>query len=87
MLIALAGMYLDCPLDLAELLIIKTHQVQVQFNTLLNTRISKSFYDAIAVTDMSKILADRRQVVLAVGVMDMGEQLSALAHQTYTPTH
>jgi hypothetical protein len=60
---------------------IVVHQRQVHCNPLLHRGIGTPLGDAVAVGLLGHLLANRGQVVLAVGVLDMGESLRSCAHE------
>jgi hypothetical protein len=47
----------------------------------VHSRLGKALGYAISVGFVGEVLADLGQVILAVGMLDMGQELSALAHQ------
>jgi hypothetical protein len=55
------------------------NQGKVDFDTLLHGGIGKPLSDAVAVRFRGDLLADLGQVILAVGVLDMGQQFGPFA--------
>ena len=74
MLIASTSLLLDIPFDFRQLLVVKLNQADIQFNTFADTGVTESLGDTVTVECITKILFNLRQVVLAVGVVDMGQQ-------------
>lgn len=74
----------DKEFEVAEHLIIIGDQSEVDFNGLLNSRVSTPLGDAVTIGFIGDFLADLGQVVLGVGMLDMRSQCSTLAHQVST---
>ena len=62
-------------------LIVVGEQGQVDLDVLLRRRIGKALGHAAAVGLVGDVLADRGQVVLAVGLLPLGQEVGPLAHQ------
>lgn len=86
-LVTFPGVLLDMPFNPGVLFVIKVDQIQIKFDALLDTGIRKSLSDALTAEGIAKVLLGVRQVVLAVGVVHMRQQLRAFAHQMHAPTH
>ena len=82
--IVILGLTGDEQLELVEQGVIEADQGQVGFNTGLDGGIREAFGDAGTVGFVGDLFADLGQVVLAVGVLDMSQQLGPFAHQIGT---
>jgi hypothetical protein len=49
------------------------------------TRIGKVVFDALAVGFVGELLADLRQIVLTVGMLNMGQEFRSFLHQVTAP--
>src|SRR5262252_9372337 len=59
------------------------HQLKIDLDASLYARITEALGYSLAVGFISDFLADLREIVLAVGVLHMGQQLRAFAHQIH----
>ena len=69
----------DVELELGEQLVVVIDQLEVDLDALAHAGIGEALGDAGAVGLVGELLAGLGEVVLAVGVLDVGEQLGALA--------
>jgi len=74
----------DRQLQLGEQLVVGGDQRQVDLKTFWHGGIRKALGDSLPVRFVGDLLAELRQVVLAVDVVDMGSECSAFAHQMCT---
>jgi hypothetical protein len=82
--VVLRGGAHDGELDLGEQRVIVVDQRQVQRDARPHARIGEALGDAGAVRLVRDLLLECGQVVLAGGVLDVGEQLGAFVHQLAT---
>src|SRR5262245_19757418 len=80
-MILLFSLTRDEEFQLVEQLVIEIDQGQVGSNAGLNGRIGEALSHTGAVGSVSDLLANLRQVVLTVGVLDMNQQLGSFTHQ------
>ena len=73
----------EVPLEIAEPRVIVPKPRQVHFHALLPGGISAALGDTVAVRLVGQRLPNRGPVVLAVGVLDMGESRGTLAHAVH----
>ncbi len=73
----------DGQLHVAQPLVGVANQRAVDCDALVHRGIGKPLADAGAVGLIGNLLANRGQVVLAVGLLDMGESLGSCAHEVY----
>src|SRR5215475_15647676 len=59
------------------------HQLKIDLDAPLYAGITEALGDSLAVGFISDFLADLGQIVLTVGVLHMGQQLRAFAHQVH----
>src|SRR5262249_18102985 len=79
--ILLFGLAGDEEFELVEQAVIEVDQRQVRRDAGLNGRIGEALGHPATIGSVSDLLADLRQVVLTVGVLDMNQQCSPLAHE------
>ena len=87
LIIACGGMLFDMPLHLVELLIEQADEVEVEFNAFLGAGMFEAGCDTFAIEGIAQVFADFGQIILAVGVLDMGQQLSAKPHHMHATAH
>ena len=73
-------------LDLFEVLIVDVDQAEVGFDALFNAVVGEALTKIFPVGRVPEGSVDIGQVVLGVGVLDVGEQLGSLAHKEVAPT-
>jgi hypothetical protein len=78
--VVLLGRGEDGQLHVAPPLVVVANQREVDGDALVHRGIGTPLGDAVAVGLIGNLLAKRGQVVLAVGLLDMGESLCSLAH-------
>jgi hypothetical protein len=71
----------DKEFEVASHLIRIGDQIEVDRNGLLDSRVVKPLGDACTIGCISGFLADLGQVLLRIGLLDMGQELGAFAHQ------
>jgi len=76
----------DVELNLGEQPVVVIDQREVHLHGLTHARFVKAFGHSFAVGLIGDLLADLREVILAVGILDVGEKLGAFAHQVHTAT-
>lgn len=83
------GAGLDMPFQLGQLLIIEIDQCTVEFDALFDLWIGKALghVDACAIGFPADPGTKLRQVVLAIGVLDVRQELGALPHQVIASAH
>jgi hypothetical protein len=81
-LVVLGG-FNDRSLHIAEQRLVGVKQRQVPVPTLLARRIRNPLGDASAVRFVGQLCPDRREVVLTMRVLDMGQELGAFARQVH----
>jgi len=81
--VRLLGRPEDGELHVAEQGVVVPQQGQSHLDAFLHRRSGAPLRDANTVGLLGNLLTKRGQVVLAVGVLDMGQSLGALAHQAY----
>ena len=69
--------------DIAKPLIVIAAEREIHFDTLVHSRISKAFGDPITVGFVGNLFADRRQIILAVGLLDVCQALGPCACQLH----
>jgi hypothetical protein len=75
----------DRQLDVAQQPIIVVNQRKIDFDAFLYRGIREPLGDSLAVGFLRNLFADLGQVILAVGILDMGEQLGACAREMQAP--
>jgi len=68
----------EIDLQVGQQAVLMADQGQVHLDALLDGGIRKPFGYAVSVRRISRLLAELRQVVLAVGILDMGQELCPL---------
>jgi hypothetical protein len=79
------GRFDDVSLQVAEERVIVADQREVHFHTLLDGRVGKPRSDAVAVRFVGNMLPKIEQIVLAVGLLDVGQQLCPFAYERHAP--
>jgi len=69
--------------DIAKQLIVIGEEREIDFETLVHSRISTALGDPITVGFIGHLFADRRQMILAVGMLDVCQELGPLACQRH----
>lgn len=82
-LVTFPGMLENEPLDLLEFSVVDIDQGQIEFHAPGDAGIVEALGDAGPIALVAEIEPDLGQIVLAVGVMDVGQQLGTLAHQVH----
>jgi hypothetical protein len=73
----------ETELQIGQQAVVVADQGEVHLHAFLDCRIRKPFSHAASVRLISQLLADLRQVVLPVGILDMGQEFSPLAHEMH----
>jgi hypothetical protein len=81
--IVLLGRFENGQFHIAEQAVVVVNEREIDFDALLHRRIGKPLGDAVAVRLVGNLLANLGQVVLTIGILDVPEQLRALAHQVH----
>jgi hypothetical protein len=66
--------------DIAKQLIVIADECEIHFDTLVHSRISEACGDPITVGFVGNLFADRRQIMLAIGILDVCQELGPFAH-------
>jgi hypothetical protein len=69
------------PLEVSEQAVVVANQRQIHLDTLLDGEIRKALGDAGSVRLVGELLANLRQVILAVGLLDMSQSFGPFAPQ------
>src|SRR5262249_44081258 len=62
-------------------LVIVIDEGEIDFNGLADTRIRKMLFDALAVRFVRQLLADLGEIVLTVGILNVGQEFRAFLYQ------
>jgi hypothetical protein len=81
--IVLLGRFDDVSLQVAEERVVAADQREVYCHPLLDCRIGKPRSDDVTVRLVSNILPKLGQIVLAVSLLDVGQQLRPFAHERH----
>jgi hypothetical protein len=73
----------DGEFDIAKQRIVLVDERESDCETLVHSRLSKALGDSITVGLIGNLFADRRQLILAVGVLDVCQELGPLACQMH----
>jgi hypothetical protein len=71
----------DRELHLAQQFVVVVDEGHIQFNGLAYARLREMILDAFPIRLVRQLLADLREVILTVGILNVGQQLGPLAHQ------
>ena len=82
--IVILGGAQDEVLELPEHLVVVGQQPEIDLNGLLDTGVSEALYHTAPVARVGELLLELGQVVLAVGVLDVGQELGAFASEVQT---
>src|SRR5712691_9279987 len=74
----------DSELEVTKQRIVVADEGEIDFNAFLHRRIGTALSDAIAVGFVGDLFANRRQVILAVGILHMGQEFAAFSRQVHT---
>ena len=78
------GGFDDGEFDVAQQRIVVGDEREIHFDALLHRRIGKAFSDSFTIGFVGDLFADGREVLLAVGILDMGEEFATFACQVHT---
>lgn len=67
-------------------MIIGFNHLQIDSHAFLNGRVMEAFGDAFSVLGFGNASQGIRKVILASGVLDMGEEFSPFSHQVISPS-
>jgi hypothetical protein len=73
----------EIQLQLSEQAVVVIDQPEVHRDAFLHGRLRKAFGDASAVGRVGDVLADLGEVVLGLGMLDMGSELRTFSHQMH----
>ena len=85
-LIMLAGSFFDMPFEFFEDLVERIDYRQIDFNAFPDLRIFKSLGHTIVIVFSGQLFIKGRQVVLGVGVYNMGHQFRAASDKIHALT-
>jgi hypothetical protein len=75
------GAFFDVALELTEEVVVEVEQLKIDLDAFANRGIREAVGDSIAVCLEGDLLLELGQVVLTVGVLDVGEEFGALSHE------
>ena len=73
----------DAEFDVTQQFIIVGDEREIDFDTFLHCRISKTLGDPVTVGFVGDLFANGGQVILAIGILHMGEEFAAFAGQVH----
>ncbi len=80
------GGFDDGEFNVAQQLIVVGDEREIHFDALLHRRIGKALGDPVSVGFVGDLFADGREVILAVGILNMGQEFTACAGQVHAST-
>ena len=65
--------------EVTEQRIVAADECEINFNAFLHRWLGKPFRDAVAIGLVGDLFAERRQVIVAVGILHVREEFAAFA--------
>ncbi len=81
--VVVLGRFDDGEFDVAKQRIVVADEGEIDFNAFLHGRIGKTFSDPVAIGFIGNLFTDRRQVILAVGILHVRQEFPAFACQVH----
>lgn len=75
----------EVELEVGETRVVAFEQSEIDGDALLHHAVFEVIGDALAVARVGDALAERREVVLVAGPLDVGAELAACAHEVQAP--
>lgn len=83
--VVLLGLADEVELEVGEERVVAIEQRQIDGDALLDDAIFEVIGHTFAIARVGDALAERREVVLVAGHLDVGEELTAFAHEVQSP--
>ncbi len=80
------GLFDDIKFQIGEQAVIEFHELEIHLDTFLDGRVGKMLGDADAIGFNRQLLFKVGEIVLAVGVLDVSQQIGPFSHEVVSPS-